>query len=78
MSTKSPDQSAIPVASPLADDVVMPFNEWCQVCGFSPATGRRLIARGDITVTRLSDRRIGVRGRHHREFLDRRAETASA
>jgi hypothetical protein len=58
------------------DDAVLPFVDWCWLLGISEATGRRIIGRGEITVTHLSDRRIGIRGRHHREFLDRRASTA--
>jgi hypothetical protein len=57
-----------------SDDEVRPFRAWCEACGISPATGRRMIksGRGPV-ITRLSDRRIGVRGRHHRNWLDERA-----
>jgi hypothetical protein len=50
--------------------VVFPFLEWCQMRGFSVATGRRLIAAGRVKVTRLSERRIGIRSDHDQEYLD--------
>ena len=59
------------------DLVVKPVIEWCRIAGFSEATGRREIAAGRITVTRLSARRQGIQGRHHREWLDRRTVPAS-
>jgi hypothetical protein len=56
------------------DDQVRSFLEWCRACNFSPATGRRVIKSGKgPLITRLSDRRIGIRGRHHRRWLDERA-----
>jgi predicted DNA-binding transcriptional regulator AlpA len=52
---------------------VFSFNQFCQQCGFSPRTGRRLIESGDgPKITRLSDRRIGVREDHYQEWLDKR------
>jgi predicted DNA-binding transcriptional regulator AlpA len=52
---------------------VYSFNQFCDLSGFSPRTGRRLIESGDgPKVTRLSDRRIGVREDHYREWLDSR------
>jgi predicted DNA-binding transcriptional regulator AlpA len=69
------EQSVASKISP--DDRVITFAAWCEACGFSPATGRRLIAAGDgPVITRLSDRRIGIRGRDHVEWLNRRASTA--
>jgi hypothetical protein len=66
--------SEISSSSGWPDDVVKPFKAWCQAAGISPATGRRLIASGNgPTITRLSTRRIGIRGRHHRAWLDQRA-----
>ena len=60
-------------------DRVMSFSEWCKLCGFSEATGRRLLAQGDgPTVTWLSERRMGIRRRHHVEWLDKRTEKAAA
>lgn len=73
----------MPVSAPnnvaAADlDRVMPFPAWCERCGFSEATGRRLIKAGrGPTVTWLSERRMGIRERHHREWLDARAESLS-
>jgi hypothetical protein len=49
--------------------IVYPFNEWIKLRGISVATGRRLIAAGKVKVTRLSERRIGIRSDHDAEFL---------
>ena len=69
--------SKTPVISP--DDRVTSFAAWCEAVGISLATGRRLIASGDgPVITRLSDRRIGIRGRDHVEWLNRRAASSSA
>jgi hypothetical protein len=52
---------------------VFSFAKFCELGGFSPRTGRRLIESGDgPQITRLSDRRIGVREDHYSEWLDRR------
>jgi predicted DNA-binding transcriptional regulator AlpA len=43
-------------------DRVLTFRDWCAVNSFHPATGRRLIARGEGPPTvKLSERRIGIR-----------------
>jgi hypothetical protein len=40
---------------------MLSFAQWCALNGISPATGRRIIKAGTgPTVTRLSDRRIGI------------------
>jgi hypothetical protein len=49
---------------------VIPFLEWCDLRGFSRSTGRRIIAAGKVKITELSDRRIGIREDHDREYLD--------
>jgi hypothetical protein len=55
-----------------SDDEVRSFRAWCETCGISPETGRRIIKSGQgPLITHLSDRRIGVRGRHHRHWLDK-------
>jgi predicted DNA-binding transcriptional regulator AlpA len=60
---------------PVDLDRVMPFAVWCTRCGFSEATGRRLLASGKgPRVTRLSERRIGVRERDYLAWLDQRAD----
>jgi hypothetical protein len=57
-----------------ADDEIRPFPAWCDAADISPATGRRLKAAGEgPIITHLSARRIGVQGRHHRQWLDQRA-----
>jgi predicted DNA-binding transcriptional regulator AlpA len=56
------------------DDTVITIKQWCQRAGISYATAQRLIAAGDgPTITKLSTRRLGVRGRDHRAWLDSRA-----
>jgi len=50
--------------------VVYTFKQWCELRGFSIATGRRLVAAGKVKVTRLSERRIGIRSDHDQEYLD--------
>jgi len=50
--------------------LVYPFLDWCVMRGLSVATGRRLIAAGRVKVTQLSERRIGIRSDHDREYLD--------
>jgi hypothetical protein len=42
-------------------DAVLTFRVWCQLNNFSKATGRRIIARGEIAVLQLSPRRIGIK-----------------
>jgi predicted site-specific integrase-resolvase len=61
-----------------ADDEVRPVPVWCTTDGISPSTARRLIATGKITVTRLSDRRIAIRGRDRRRWLDAGASNPDA
>jgi hypothetical protein len=60
-------------------DRVTPFAAWCKRVSISPATGRRLISSGKApTITWLSERRMGIRERHHLEWLDKRANQAVA
>ena len=43
-------------------DHVLTFRMWCAVNAFSPATGRRIMKRGEgPRVLQLSPRRIGIR-----------------
>jgi hypothetical protein len=59
-------------------DRVNSFADWCARIGVSPATGRRLLAsNAGPRVTRLSERRIGIRERDHVAWLDARAEHAA-
>jgi predicted DNA-binding transcriptional regulator AlpA len=56
-------------------DSVLSINEFSRLAGVSIATARRMIAADDAPiVTRLSQRRIGIRMRHLREWLDARTE----
>jgi hypothetical protein len=64
--------------SPFDFDRVMSFHEWCGAAGFSSATGRRVLKAGNgPPITRLSERRIGIRMRHHLAWLDSRQESAA-
>jgi hypothetical protein len=52
---------------------VYSFNKFCELSGFSPRTGHRLIASGKgPKITKLSDRRIGIREDHYYEWLNGR------
>ena len=56
------------------DDAVLTFNEWCALNGHSERQGRRIITSGNgPIVTQLSDRRIGISRKHHRDWLEKRA-----
>jgi glycine/D-amino acid oxidase-like deaminating enzyme len=56
------------------DDVVDPLEVVANDANLSLSTLRREISRGrGPTITRLSERRLGVRRRHRREWLDSRA-----
>jgi hypothetical protein len=56
------------------EDRVMTFPEWCAKNTLSLATGQRIVRRGEgPTITRLSERRIGITVRHNKEWQARRA-----
>jgi len=58
----------------LHPDRVYPLAYFADLAGVSLATLRRLIRAGDgPQVTRLSERRVGIRGRHGTTWLDSRA-----
>jgi predicted transcriptional regulator len=58
----------------LADDRVLTLSEFANIAGISLVTLRRIIAaRSGPIVTKLSERRLGIRVRHAREWLDARA-----
>ena len=68
----SPTRQRRGIASAQADDNrVMTFAQWCELNGFSPATGRRILNSGKgPRVLRLSDRRIGIRYGDNRIWQD--------
>jgi hypothetical protein len=39
---------------------VYTFRQWCDLNGFSTATGRRILAAGKCKYMQLSERRIGI------------------
>jgi predicted DNA-binding transcriptional regulator AlpA len=58
----------------LDDDRVLTLSEFAKIAGISLVTLRRRIAALDgPIVTKLSERRLGIRVRHAREWLDARA-----
>jgi hypothetical protein len=64
----------LPGFEPEDDNRVLSFAVWCELAGFSKATGRRVLASGEgPVVIRLSTRRIGIRVRDHNRWLDRRS-----
>jgi hypothetical protein len=56
---------------------VLSFNQWCDLNGFSKATGRRIINAGTgPVITQLSPRRIGVTLGNNRRWQASRARGA--
>ena len=59
---------------PFNEDCVLTLSQFASNAGISLATLRRSIACGEgPTITKLSARRLGIRVRHAREWLDSRA-----
>ena len=49
------------LARAVDDQRVMTIPQWCEVCGFSVWTGKRLLKAGKgPPITQISDRRIGI------------------
>ena len=48
---------------------VIPFKQWCVIRGLSEAVAHRLVKKGKLRITRLSERRIGVRTDHDAQYL---------
>jgi hypothetical protein len=58
----------------LVGDRVLTLSEFAKIAGISLVTLRRMIAVHDgPIVTKLSERRLGIRLHHAREWLDARA-----
>jgi predicted DNA-binding transcriptional regulator AlpA len=69
-----PPDYGSPYPVSLADDRVLTLSEFVKIAGISLVTLRRMIAAHDgPIVTKLSERRLGIRVRHAREWLDARA-----
>ena len=61
------------------DHRVLSFREWCGLCGFSEATGRRIIKAGEgPIVTQLSARRIGITIANNAAWQASRARSSAA
>jgi len=57
----------------LDDQRVMTIAQWCEVNGFSPWTGKRLIKAGKgPKITQISDRRIGITVANNRRWQQAR------
>jgi hypothetical protein len=66
-------------AIPNNDFCVLTFAQWCNVNGFSLATGRRIINAGNgPLLTQLSERRIGVTVANNRTWQASRVRGATA
>ena len=51
------------------DDAVLTFKEWCALNSVSERQGRRILASGSgPTVTKLTDKRVGISRRANREW----------
>jgi len=67
------------IAKEASLDHVYSWLEWCRIAGLSDSTGYRLRISGNgPVITRLSARRIGVRRRHHLEWLEARKQDDAA
>jgi len=74
MFAENPSEQISPYPLGLSDDRVLTLAEFSQIAGISLITLRRRIAAHDgPIITKLSERRIGIRVRHAREWLDARA-----
>jgi hypothetical protein len=59
------------------DNRVMSLAAWCDLNGFSLATGRKILDSGDgPPVVQLSDRRVGIRHGDNRRWQDSRIKGA--
>jgi predicted DNA-binding transcriptional regulator AlpA len=60
-------------------DRVIAFKDWCSRVGIHRVTGHRWIAKGKAPkITRLSERKLGVRERDHMAWLDAHAMNSAA
>jgi hypothetical protein len=76
MSFPIPAGQVSPCPIGMADDQVLTLTEFAKLAGISLVTLRRRIAAHDgPIITKLSERRIGIRMRHGRAWLDARAST---
>jgi hypothetical protein len=74
MFAENPSEQISPYPFGLSDDRVLTLAEFAKIAGISLVTLRRRIAAHDgPIVTKLSERRLGIRVRHAREWLDARA-----
>ena len=64
----------LPREGELHDEQVLSFHQWCALNGFSPRTGRRILASANgPTVTQISDKRIGITVGNNRAWQASRA-----
>jgi len=70
-----PAQSSIAPQRQNYERRVLTFVQWCEKNGLSERTGRRILKSGHgPKITRLSERRFGIRTDHDLEWLERCAE----
>ena len=63
---------------PILDNRVLSFRQWCELNGFSEATGRQLLRMGNGPVTtQLSERRIGITVANNQAWQNSRARPAN-
>jgi predicted DNA-binding transcriptional regulator AlpA len=56
-------------------DHVHRWRDWCKLAGVSTTTGWRLVKAGQgPVITHLTAKLIGVRHRHHRDWLEAREQ----
>lgn len=58
----------------LAEKRILNINEAAIIAGVSPNTLKRRGRAGELKITRLSPRRLGIRADHLAQWLDERAE----
>ena len=61
----------------IADRRVLNINEAAMLAGVSPSTLKRRGQAGELKITRLSPRRVGIRTDHLVEWLDSRVGYAA-
>lgn len=67
------NRSQRPLASKRLPHRILTLRQWAELNSLGVRTAKRIIAAGDgPKITQLSDRRIGIREDHNREWQDSR------
>lgn len=57
-------------------DRIISVKQWCEAAGFCLSTGKSILQRKQgPTLTRISERRVGIRVRDYQAWADARRET---